>query len=549
MDYYLFNLFKSISTGNIKVNEIANALNLSPKQTVRYLKKWEIEGWLTFTSGRGRGNVSSLNWMKNVEEEYEVHLLKMIEEEPVEKSSKYLLLDWTFDRKQRLMEKFRSKFGYIHNTNDIDKLVIPRRYRFMSLHPLKAADAHSANLVATIYNRLVSIDETGVVLPEIAHSWDVSFSNIRLYLKKDVRFHDGSILTANDVVYCLQRMRSNSQYIDLWEPVGDIKAVAPLVIDIHIPKGCSYIIQLLGTVNASIYKETESGIFGTNSFQVVENNNLKTTLKVFKEYFAERPMLDVIEFIQVPHDYDIVYSSNSKSKTDTTIPVVSNSGFGVVILNKSRNTDIQRKEVRDYIHSVIAKHRHEIGNVNKRACPTNSCLTWQDHQHVMIDIKRPTFDQPLIIMSVNKNDKMTIWLKNILQQAGVPVEIKYVSFEDALHSKVKEKEVDLFIHGEIFEMNESFSFYYFLVYGYSPIAHLLKSNDRLKSYLNDYIQTPFVDWKELHSKVESKLIEESLMIPLYTEKREIPFSTDIMNINIKHFGYVDFSKLWVKPEI
>jgi MarR-like DNA-binding transcriptional regulator SgrR of sgrS sRNA len=37
------------------------------------------------------------------------------------------------------------------------------------------------------------------------------------------------------------------------------------------------------------------------------------------------------------------------------------------------------------------------------------------------------------------------------------------------------------------------------------------------------------------------------MIPLYYEKRQIPFSADLMNISISHFGYVDFSKLWVRP--
>ncbi|WP_322090790.1 hypothetical protein [Caldifermentibacillus hisashii] len=49
--------------------------------------------------------------------------------------------------------------------------------------------------------------------------------------------------------------------------------------------------------------------------------------------------------------------------------------------------------------------------------------------------------------------------------------------------------------------------------------------------------------------MEKLLIEKSIMIPLYHQKKEIPFSNDIMNIQMKHFGYVDFSKLWVRPEI
>ena len=53
-------------------------LNLSTKQTVRYLHKWMDEGWLTFISGKGRGNPSSLQWLKNVEQIYESQVMEII---------------------------------------------------------------------------------------------------------------------------------------------------------------------------------------------------------------------------------------------------------------------------------------------------------------------------------------------------------------------------------------------------------------------------------------------------------------------------------------
>lgn len=71
----------------------------------------------------------------------------------------------------------------------------------------------------------------------------------------------------------------------------------------------------------------------------------------------------------------------------------------------------------------------------------------------------------------------------------------------------------------------------------------------MTKYLVEYVHTPFEDLTSLNLKVERALMEASIMIPLYYEKRQIPFSTDLMNINIKHFGYVDFSKMWVRPNI
>jgi MarR-like DNA-binding transcriptional regulator SgrR of sgrS sRNA len=98
-------------------------------------------------------------------------------------------------------------------------------------------------------------------------------------------------------------------------------------------------------------------------------------------------------------------------------------------------------------------------------------------------------------------------------------------------------------------MNQNFSFYQFLKNGYSPLANILKTDNTLTKYLNEYTHTPFHEWTALNLKVEKALLESSTMIPLYYEKRQIPFSVDLMNISIKHFGYVDFSKLWVRPQL
>lgn len=40
MDKNLLNLWQSFSSGNIKIQDLADFLNLSTKQTVRYLHKW-----------------------------------------------------------------------------------------------------------------------------------------------------------------------------------------------------------------------------------------------------------------------------------------------------------------------------------------------------------------------------------------------------------------------------------------------------------------------------------------------------------------------------
>ncbi|QTC42888.1 SgrR family transcriptional regulator [Bacillus sp. V3] len=550
MENKLLTLWRYYPSGSIRVEEISETLQLSHKQTTRYLKKWNEEGWISFTPGRGRGNVSSLKWKRDVEEIFEEKVVKFIEEEPVERSSKYLMYDWSTDSKMRLMNKFQTKLGFVQASED--KLIVPKRYPFFSIHPLEAADVLSAHLAANVYNRLVSITEEGDIIPEIAHSWDASSTKLRLYLKKDVQFHDGSILTAGDVTACLERFRAHPNYKELWSPVDIISAAAPLIVDIHFTGGCSYILPMLTMMCGSIYKENKGRILGTGCFSLEENTDTKTTLAAFKGHFQERPLLDAVEFVQVPQDFKGIYHSPSEGSHSSSVEVESDSGFGAVIMNvcPDRVSQIQRIEVREYLHWIIAKHRGTISDCDPRWTPNGmSVLGSHHHQLTVSEPVRPQFEEPIIIRCANHTAKATQWLIDIFENEGIPSDVRWFSFADTLTRQPDTLDVDLFIHGEIFESNQDFSFYHFLKNGFSPLYQLFSEDEKWKGRLEQYRHTPFEEWAALNLKLEKMLIKESIMIPLYHEKKYIPFSTDIMNIEFKHFGYVDFSKLWVRPEV
>ncbi len=548
MENKLLTLWRYYPSGSIRVEEISETLQLSLKQTTRYLKKWNEEGWMSFTPGRGRGNVSTLTWIKNVEEAFEEEAMKHIDQDSVAGSSKYLMYDWSTDTKLRLMNKFHTKLGFIRESKD--KLIVPKRHPFFSIHPLEAADVLSAHLVANVFNRLVSITEKGDIQAEIAHSWDVSSDRLRLYLRKDISFHDGSLLTARDVVDCLDRVRTHSHYKKLWAPIENIEIKAPHVIDIHHPRGCSYTLQMLSMMYASIYKENKGRILGTGSFSLEENRDEKTTLAAFKDHFRERPLLDTVEFVQVPQDFKGMYQSHHEQHDTSSVEVESDSGFGIVVMNATRDSDIQRKEVRDYLHWIIAKNRHTIMDYEPRATANDrSILAGQDQHMTICEVDKPVFSAPLVIRGANHTAKTTQWLEDIFEKENIPVDLQWFSFKDTLTRQPKTLDVDLFIHGEIFEANQNFSFYHFLMNGFSPLLHILENSEKWRRTLEDYPHTPFIQWTGLNMKVERMLMEESIMIPLYYEKRFIPFSSDIMNIEIKHFGYVDFSKLWVRPVV
>ena len=88
-------------------------------------------------------------------------------------------------------------------------------------------------------NSLIEIDGKGLLVPELALEWlpDAGAKAWIFKLRKDVRFHNGKTMTADDVVYSLNHHRkpdSKSLARGIFRGVTDIKASGPLEVTITL---------------------------------------------------------------------------------------------------------------------------------------------------------------------------------------------------------------------------------------------------------------------------------------------------------------------------
>jgi peptide/nickel transport system substrate-binding protein len=98
-----------------------------------------------------------------------------------------------------------------------------------------ALNAGSTTLVnRSLYEALVGRDETQAKVPQLATSWSrLDPRRWRFFLRPNVRFHDGSLLTPADVVFSLQRAASDASDFQLY--VANIERVetsVPGAVDI-----------------------------------------------------------------------------------------------------------------------------------------------------------------------------------------------------------------------------------------------------------------------------------------------------------------------------
>lgn len=81
-----------------------------------------------------------------------------------------------------------------------------------TLDPAQASDIYSTQAVQMVFTGLVQYDDQLRVVPQLALSYDVSSDNLTwtFHLRPNLKFGDGTALTANDVAYSINRALSPS---------------------------------------------------------------------------------------------------------------------------------------------------------------------------------------------------------------------------------------------------------------------------------------------------------------------------------------------------
>ena len=76
------------------------------------------------------------------------------------------------------------------------------------IDPVLSVDLNGRRIAAHLYESLFRQNEHGDILPHLAwkREYNASFTQLTIHLREDILFHDGDLMTAQDVVYSLLRI-------------------------------------------------------------------------------------------------------------------------------------------------------------------------------------------------------------------------------------------------------------------------------------------------------------------------------------------------------
>ena len=141
-----------------------------------------------------------------------------------------------------------------------------------------------------VFDSLTRIDSSGAVLPALAVRWQSQNGDHRwqFWLRPGVRFHDGSLLTADGVVQSLTRSCAQCPWTAV-RPLGDSVVFTMGSPDPVLPA------ELARSLYAISRQDASGDLVGTGAFRFVSQSNGLLSLAAVDDAWQGRPFVDAVE--------------------------------------------------------------------------------------------------------------------------------------------------------------------------------------------------------------------------------------------------------------
>jgi len=176
-----------------------------------------------------------------------------------------------------------------------------------NLIPILANDLTSHTIASMVYNGLVKYDKDLNIVGDLAQKWDVSTDNkvITFYLRKDVKWHDGTAFNADDVIFTYKTIINDSTptpYDGDFRKIANVEKIDNYTIKVlyntpYAPALASWSMSILPKHLLEGNDITKSFLqrapIGTGPFKFEDwASGSAIKLKANNNYFAKGPYLD-----------------------------------------------------------------------------------------------------------------------------------------------------------------------------------------------------------------------------------------------------------------
>ena len=192
-------------------------------------------------------------------------------------------------------------------------LVVASSGRIASLDPAQASKLGEMQLLSALGDPLYAIDAAGQLRPRLATALPRLSGDglrVRIPLRRDVRFHDGSRFDAAAMLFSLERFRRiGTLGYQLGERVRAIRVLDPYTLELELKQPFSPLPRLLSAifltpVSPRAYRQHRNsfwadGFSGTGPYRLEFRNSQLVKLRPFEGYWGRPPANGGINWVNL----------------------------------------------------------------------------------------------------------------------------------------------------------------------------------------------------------------------------------------------------------
>jgi peptide/nickel transport system substrate-binding protein len=201
--------------------------------------------------------------------------------------------------------------AYAQSAKDTLTIDLPNDAATLDPHLQWNTDSYS--IYRNIFDNLLTRDSDGKIVPQIATSWKYeNDTTITFQIRDDVKFQDGSKLTAEDVAYSINRIidpELKSPQLSQFDQIDKAEAVSPTEVKVTTkspyPALLAQFVKLSIVPKAYVEKVGDQEFnlkpMGSGPYELVKwQKGVQTVLKANEDYWRVDPPFENVVFRAVP---------------------------------------------------------------------------------------------------------------------------------------------------------------------------------------------------------------------------------------------------------
>ncbi|MNO31485.1 HTH-type transcriptional regulator SgrR [compost metagenome] len=536
---------------SVTMDELASTFGCTHRNAMHIVNKMIQLEWVLWTPKRGRGSRSLLQFLVPSEEIALQSMMQAISRKDVHKAIEGIKTHASSSSLQDTLQGWLlTYFGHhseIHSDKQIDTLRLPITQQLHTFDPLHMNLLAESFVSSHVFDGLVRRSgERDKIVPSLAHAWEVNETRTiwTFFLRKEVLFHHGKVLTAKDVVYSLGRLMRTSKrtlYSYIFKEIQRVTALNPSTVQITLKQPNELFLPFLCTSRAAIVPRDLEGMdelsfgrrpVGTGPFKVVDMNEDTCVLEVFPYYFQGRAHLDRVEILYVPWD-----TETNSSDTGSAFHVIQNP-------SPTNSSSWSRIHSESYIRKFVTCNTQKKGPLSDPLLRAKivSCLKNDATSETHTPIEDQNITLQISTIPQYASDAELIATK--LGRQGYSCTVVSVSPEE-FKGPVR-LESDLIVFSLFRDEDEQLRLFDL----YLTLSQHIEPHTRadIEGWLYTIAREPNPEARsESFRMIENRLLEEHHLHILYEKPTQTAYLPSVRGVSFNSQGWVDLRHLWFPP--